>query len=1394
MPSSITVLLALAVAVPSAFAQKPRGHVNVLFLGDRGHHRPAERLHQVLPELRRRGIDAFYTESLSALTPERLRYYDCLAIYANHDRISKPQEQALLDFVRSGKGLVAIHCASYCFRNSAAYVELVGAQFLRHGTGTFTTRRLLPNHPVFAGVPAIESFDETYVHTKHNPDRTVLSVRVDGAHEEPYTWIRRYGKGRVFYTAWGHDQRTWSNPGFQALLERGIRWAAGDDALLAKPEKPPFEHVPARVPEYRPGAQGELGEMQKPLTPAQSMRRIVVPPEFRLELFASEPEIIKPIAMCWDERGRLWIAETTDYPNSKQPEGQGRDQIKICEDTDGDGRADRFTVFAKNLSIPTSLVRVHGGVIVTQAPDMLFLEDTDGDDKCDARHVLFTGFSTSDTHAGPSNLRYGFDNRIWASIGYAGFRGTVGGERHTFRQGFYRFARDGSSLEFLVSTTNNTWGLGFSEDGLVFGSTANGNPSVYMPIENRYYEAVSGWSASQLQMIAEDSHFHPITDAVRQVDYHGRFTAAAGHSIYTARRFPREYWNRVAFVNAPTGHLLHRFELEAHGSDFVTRDRWNLLASDDEWVAPICAEVGPDGAVWVIDWYNFIVQHNPTPRGFRTGRGNAYETPLRDKRHGRIYRIVWRGAEKAEPRSLSASDPAGCVAALSDDNLFWRLTAQRLLVERGQRDVVADLKKLVAKPDVDAIGLGKAALHALWTLDGLAALDAATVAKGLAHPSPAVRRAAVRLASKANTETSQVIAMLHDDDAQVRLAALLALTEFPASAVAGKAVFAMLREPQNQRDKWIPHAASMAGARHDAGFLSAAMASFGHVEREPVEHKNLLANPSFEQARGTTPAAWRVRHYGGRATHAWTGSGRSGSHCLEIRSADGADSSWYQEVDVEPETDYRLSAWIKTEGVAKVRGSYGALLNVHELQGRRRVMTPAVLGTRDWTHVETTFNTGSRSRIGINCLFGGWGWAKGVAWYDDLELVRTGAPRLPGTIGEVTSRVLAQYASRGPSDSITDLLAGLESADPGLITTVLESLARAWPSGVSPKFSDADKQRLRGVMRKLGLEQKPMLLALANRWQRADLFADDLPAIVSLLSKRIADPSAGTEARVNAARTLLSLADEPASVDTILTAIKPNSVSALAKGLIGALADSRIDETGTLLFEFWNNIPPAGRMAAVDVLLRRKAWTRELLDAIEKQGVKLGVTQWLRLSQHPDKAIAERANKLHARPTSEARAKLIAKLMAAAKRRGDAVKGKALFTKHCVVCHTVEKQGGHVGPELVGIGRRPRNEILIDILDPNRSVEGTYQLWLIETKDEQMYSGRLDTETKTTIELLDLGGRRHVVKRADISLMEPAAISIMPEGAYDQLGVEGLADLLEYLTSANGNDAGKRCP
>ena len=840
--------------------------LQLIFLGDQGHHQPSRRAGELLPVLQERGIQVQYSEDVEAVLSDKgLEGLDGVILYANIDNLGDQQAEALLRFVSRGGGFIPLHCASFCFRNQPEVVALMGAQFQRHGAGVFSVEasEAASNHPLMQGYSSFESWDETYVHTLHNEEnRTVLEYRREREELEPWTWIRTHGEGRVFYTAWGHDGRTFGNEGFHNLVERGIRWACSDDPSVVpeyegvKPEPlanlamtrlsqdvEPFDYVDVgpKIPNYVDSAQWGKQEkprnlMQKPLSPEESIKHYSVPEGFRLDLFVSEPNLGgKPICMAWDERGRLWIAETYDYPNEMQAEGQGRDRIRICEDTDGDGKADKFTVFAEQLSIPTSFAFSHGGLIIHQAPHTLFFKDLDGDDVADVKKILFTGWSTGDTHAGPSNLNYGHDNWFYGIVGYAGFDGVIAGQRRAFRTGFYRFLVEEvngevsvTDFEFLRNTNNNSWGVGLSEEGLLFGSTANRNPSEFMPIPNRYYEQVRGWTSSALQGIADTHLFKTITDKVRQVDHHGGYTAAAGHALYTARRYPEAYWNRTAFVAGPTGHLVGTFTLARDGAGYRSTSPANLVASDDEWAAPIMAEVGPDGNVWVLDWYNYIVQHNPTPVGFKTGPGNAYMTDLRDKKFGRVYRLVY--GEDSKPFSLYQADFEELVAALAHPNMLWRRHAQRLLIERKDLRVTNSLAKLALEQSVDEVGLNVGAIHALRTLDALGQLGSnhsrgqRLLAASLKHPSSSVVRTAIEILPRDQQGLGLLLAAntISSKDAQVRLSTLLALAEMPSSSKGASVALTSLTTTRDRSDRWILDASIAAAAASSADFLELA--------------------------------------------------------------------------------------------------------------------------------------------------------------------------------------------------------------------------------------------------------------------------------------------------------------------------------------------------------------------------------------------------------------------------------------------------------------------------------------------------------------------------------------------------------------------------------------------
>jgi len=764
-------------------------------------------------DLFKTGINLTYADDLADLDKNKLRAYDGLLLFALPDSLSADGQRALDGFLASGKGLVVLGEAPAA-----------------------------PDSP------------------------TWLAKTLAGAKAESTAGQMTKGKGRIFCTPKGRREADWKTLDFLRMVNKGVQWALGEPVmdLVARLAIPKVSIYEDTIADFT--ARHFVPKMQDPLPSSESQKLIQVPVGFELKLFASEPDIVNPIAMSWDERGRLWVIETVDYPNSfAELKGESNDRIKICEDTDGDGVADRFTVFADGLNIATSLTFANGGVVVSMAPHFLFLKDTDGDGVADVRDTLMTGWNKNDTHAGPSNLQYGFDNKIWGVTGYAGFNGHINGRRMAFGQGVYRFRPDGTDFEFLATTSNNTWGLGMTEDNNVFISTANNTHSAFysMPeqlMQRRLKSVKEKGSRNRPDVHAVqkiDGHYdvHAMTPNLRQVDVVGGFTSAAGHQIYTARDYPEPYWNRIGFVAEPTVRLVHNAVIEPDGAGFREKDGWNLVASSDEWFGPIHAEVGPDGAVWILDWYNFIIQHNvfvpaqaPSDKVLPFvdqphGPGNAFDSDLRDKKYGRVYRLLHREAKHKIPHKLSKDDKNGLLKALKSDNKFWRTHAQRLLVERGQEDVAGDLLRIASDRKTDKIGLNASAIHALWTLQGLGIIarraDVFEVAtKALKHPSAGVRKAAVQVLPVGERSREAILGsgVLADGNLNTRLAAFVKLAEYPPSEAAAKALFEATSDSANENDRWLSQALFAAIVRHEDAFVKlASVQEAGSFARRIIE-------------------------------------------------------------------------------------------------------------------------------------------------------------------------------------------------------------------------------------------------------------------------------------------------------------------------------------------------------------------------------------------------------------------------------------------------------------------------------------------------------------------------------------------------------------------------------
>jgi putative membrane-bound dehydrogenase-like protein len=933
--------------------------INVLFVGDRGFHQPVDRLSDVYGELVRAGVAVDYEDDLDVIDLSVLRKYDTIVMYANqaqHSKVPIGFMQSLTRYVRGGGGFVGLHCTSGCFVESDSWLKFIGARFESHGGEVFT-QTAVGDHELLKGWSNFTAWDETYVQTHVDDDRTILTMRGD----EPWSWVRDVGKGRLFYSASGHDARVWTTPGFFDMLLRAIVYTAGDDARLK--EYPQFEYDAHEwVPNYEQRDPQDL--MQRASTPQQAVDSLVVPAGMHVELFACEPMVANPIAIAFDESGRCWVVESPGYPATRED----GDSVSILEDTDGDGLADKKTVFADGLNLPTSVLKVDGGVLVTQAPDLLFLKDTDGDDVCDERKVVLTGFGVWDTHAGPANLHWGPDNYVWGTVGYSGYKSDAG----TFGSGLWRWKPGMEHPEFMAQFTNNTWGLDFTSKGEIWGSTANNAPSFFVGLPN----------ARLALPVFDSARVHPALAETRQGDFFGNFTAATNHTFATGDQFP-EWWNETsAFVCEPTTHSISRLESYVSGAGYRTRDCFNVAVSVDDWFCPVQVEIGPDGALWIADFSQFVILHNlpgSPERGLPSvdfDEGNAHLNPLRDKSHGRIYRVVNDESIARSEFDLSKANADEILRAFDSANKFWRVTARRLLLEQDLRGATGILNMMVRKFLDRGNNGALIALEALRTLDGFDSFNHPngqgfdTLKEALIFQNFWLGEVALDVMPR-NEKYAQLLAdsnLISSGANNIQRHALLAASEMPSSYAIANDLLKVAME-LDKTDVWLPSALKLAIKAHSGPFSELAEEGAAAESQVALPEKKLLAKDFMPD------------NYSGNADFSLA------ENVLVIESKAGADCSYQISVPVIGGYKYRYQGLIKTKNLSNDANAFGALLNIHP----ERIVSERIVGDTDWTLVTVEFETAADQRmVTLNCLYGGWGQSAGIAYYKDLTLIPLG--------------------------------------------------------------------------------------------------------------------------------------------------------------------------------------------------------------------------------------------------------------------------------------------------------------------------------------------------------------------------------------------------------------------
>ncbi|MFC5411793.1 PVC-type heme-binding CxxCH protein [Larkinella bovis] len=576
------------------------------------------------------------------------------------------------------------------------------------------------------------------------------------------------------------------------------------------------------------------------ISPEEALKTFELEPGFQIELVASEPLVADPVAMEIDEDGRFYVVEMHGYPLDKSGSGK----IKLLTDTDGDGRMDQSTVFADNLVLPTGVMRWKKGILVTDAPDVLYLEDTDGDGKADVREKILTGFALSNPQHNVNSPLLGLDNWIYLAHESAvtaqvykdefGDRGSdilypkkpdgvrlpdnASGRSIRFRPDRYELEPVAGNTQFghsfdawgnrlLVSNANHAYHEVLTTPYL------QRNPNLL--VSNVTQSISDHGNAAEVFPITKNPEHQLLTDV-------GVITSACGLTHYLGGAFPAKY-DSVTFVAEPVSNLIHFDKITDQGASFKAsrvQAHKEFLASTDAWFRPVNMYIGPDGALYIIDYYRQIVEHPEWMADDVVKSGALYN----GTEQGRIYRITPKGTQPASWNKdlLGKATNADLIEKLGNKNIWWRRHAQRLLLDRATPQDVAALEKMAQNP---ALPLGR--LHALWTLEGLDKLRPELIAGALKDPVPGVRTNAIKLAElhlkTAPALIPTLLAMQSDGDPKVRFQLLctLGFVETPAAAaVRQQLLFADIN------DQWVQLAALSAPSSQNGELLKAVLARF----------------------------------------------------------------------------------------------------------------------------------------------------------------------------------------------------------------------------------------------------------------------------------------------------------------------------------------------------------------------------------------------------------------------------------------------------------------------------------------------------------------------------------------------------------------------------------------
>ena len=1132
------------------------------------------------------------------------------------------------------------------------------------------------------------------------------------------------------------------------------------------------------------------------LSPQDELAKFHLPPGFAIQLVASEPDIQKPMNLNFDAQGRLWVTHSTEYPFPAENGTTARDGVTILDGIGPDGKARHITRFADKLNIPIGVVPLDGGAsaIVWSIPYLWKLRDTNGDGAADEREILFGPYDFVDTHGDQNSLKLGTDGWVYACHGFRNAskirRKGVGDVVLELQSGnTYRFRPDGSEIEQFSWGQVNPFGSCFDPFGNFYVADCHSKP-VSLVLRGGYLESF-GKPHDGLGFTP------PITG-----NDHGS-TGIAGAVYYDALQFPTEYRGSLFVGNVVTNRV-HRDVFHWRGSTpWIDRPE-DFLVCDDWWFHPVDLQLGPDGALYIADFYNCIIGHYEVD----------LKHPRRDRLRGRIWRVVWQGLDGQTPApatgpNLVAASSADVWKALDDANLAVRTLATNELARRkidpAQRPAAGQQSH--ASP--------RQAIGATWLAVRRGCLEMPAPHEP-AWAEPVVRANWLRAAAESprwdEAAAAAVRLRLNDVDPQVRRIAAEALACHPALAHIPPLVKLWNTSPPD--DSLLVYAVKIAVRNSlQAEQELAQLAEFNLSSAERAKLAEVaLAVPTAAAAWFTFKQAQSPDSPPDLLSRCLTHAARYVDAAQLGVVAKYVQQKYPDDVGRQLPLFAAIDAGLSQRGIALDRssplGQWGAALTAAVLTSESRTGPAWTVHPLENAPGGQPFQNpwGVRQR---NCADG----AASVLFFDSIVHGErlTGVLRsAPFTIPESLSFWLCGHNGHPGATPAPVNHVRLKLAAGG------EEIARQVPprNDVAQKVTWNLKPWAgrQGVLEVIDADAGTAYAWLAvSRFNppvvgppSADFAGDDseltlavklvdklklapqLPQVTALLTNRETSPGL----RIAAAQAVMHLdaaGGSTAFAQIISNPAEPAALRAQAGQALGAINSPGANAA---LAAALAGAPATLEQAYALALAGSASGLEVLLDAIAAGKASARLLQdppiIERMKPRLDPARAKRAAELTSRlpPADQRVRQLIAQRLANHAGSGAAIeKGAAVFKTHCAACHKIGDVGQKVGPQLDGIGQRGAERLLEDVLDPNRNVDGAFRATIIVTQSGLTITGlKLRDEGQVTV-LVDSQGKEQRIAQAEIDESQISPISPMPSNLADAIPEADLHHLLAFLLS-----------